>query len=186
MQEDRELIDRYIAGDDDAAGELVMKYQKMVYAFAHRMTNNIEDAKDVTQTSFIRAMEGIKKFRRASSFKTWLYRIVVNTGLNHIRKRGYLEAEIDDSIPGPQAGALSLMIDREKKDLIKQALEKLPNGQRISILLRTYEGFSCLETARVMGCSESAVKAHYHFGVKKLREMLLDAADVPGRKGKRI
>lgn len=177
MKEDLELIDRFIAGDEDAAGELVMKYQKMVYAFAYRITNNMEDAKDVTQTSFIRAVEGIKKFKRESSFRTWLYRIVVNAGLNHIRKGWYRESEIADNLSGRQAGALSLMIEGEKKNLIKEALAELPERQRLAIILRTYEELSCLEASRVMGCSESTVKAHYHFGIKKLRDLLSERKD---------
>jgi RNA polymerase sigma-70 factor (ECF subfamily) len=179
MKEDLELIDRFIAGDEEAAGELVMRYQKMVYVFAYRMTNNMEDAKDITQTSFIRAIEGIRKFKRESSFRTWLYRIVANTGLNHIRRGWYRDAEINDSLSGNQAGALSLIIEGEKKNRIKKALAELPERQRLAILLRTYEEFSCREASRVMGCSESTVKAHYHFGVKKLRELLSDRHDSP-------
>ena len=64
------------------------------------------------------------------------------------------------------------MIKRERENFIKKCLNLLPKQQRLAIILRTYEGLSCNETSKIMECSESAVKAHYHFGVKKLKDSL--------------
>ncbi len=173
MKDDITLIKRYISGDEEAVEELVMKYQKQVYAFAYRMTNNIEEAKDLTQETFIRAIKGLRGFRMEASFKTWLYRIAKNTNLNHIRQnRHHKEIKLEKPTIGNQRGALSAIIDKEKKDHIKKGLDELPARQRLSIILRAYEGLSCSETSKVMGCSEGAVKAHYHNAVKRLREIL--------------
>ncbi|GBD96180.1 MAG TPA: sigma-70 family RNA polymerase sigma factor [Nitrospirae bacterium] len=172
MKEDLNLIEKYLAGNEEAVEMLVMKYQKMIYALACRMVNDMEEAKDITQKTFIQAIKSIKGFKKKASFKTWLYRIAVNTSLNHMRKDGHKEIELDESAIGNQSGALSLMIKRERENLIKKRLDELPKQQRLAIILRTYEGLSCCETSQIMGCSEGAVKAHYHFGVKKLKEIL--------------
>ncbi|MBI5026411.1 MAG: sigma-70 family RNA polymerase sigma factor [Nitrospirae bacterium] len=176
MEEDINLIEKYLAGDAEAIEELVMKYQRHIYAFLYRMTNDMEGAKDLTQKTFLKAIKGINGFRREASFKTWLYQIAMNTGLNHITQKRHEEVELEESIMDPeldsgQTGALSAIIEKEKRNRIKKGIEELPERQRLAIVLRVYDGLSCSETARVMGCSEGAVKAHYHNGVKRLREV---------------
>ncbi|MBI5409301.1 MAG: RNA polymerase sigma factor [Nitrospirae bacterium] len=171
MDEDIELVESYLGGSDEAMERLVMKYQKPVYAFIYRMTNNIEDAKDLTQKTFLNAVKGVKGFRRESSFKTWLYRIAANTCLNDVRSRRD-ETVLEESFAGNQRGALSALIEEEKSRHIKDGIDKLSERQRLAVILRVYDGLSCIETAKVMGCSEGAVKAHYHNGVQRLREIL--------------
>jgi RNA polymerase sigma-70 factor (ECF subfamily) len=141
------------------------------------MIYDMEEAKDLTQKTFIKAIKGIRGFRKEASFKTWLYQIAINTGLNHIKQRREVEIELEESITNPelvsgQRSALSDIIEKEKVAWIKRGLNELPERQRLAITLRAYDGLSCSETAKVMKCSEGAVKAHYHQGVKKLREIL--------------
>jgi RNA polymerase sigma-70 factor (ECF subfamily) len=172
MEDDIGLVERYIAGDKDAIEELVIRYQKMVYSIIYRMINDMEEAKDLTQKTFIKAVNGIRGFRKDSSFKTWLYQIAINTSLNHLRKNRYEEVELDESISANNPGTLSSIIEKEKKEHIKKSLDMLPERQRLAIVLRVYEDLSCSDTAKIMGCSEGAVKAHYHHGVNKLRGIL--------------
>lgn len=81
MEEDIRLVERYIAGDGRSVEELVMKYQKQIYALVYRMTNDIEETKDLTQKTFVKAINGLKGFRKETSFKTWLYQIAINISL---------------------------------------------------------------------------------------------------------
>lgn len=171
MDEDIRLIKQYLAGSEDAIEEIVMKYQKQIYAFIYRIINNIEEAKDLTQKTFIKAIAGMRDFRQEASFKTWLYQIAKNTSLNHIKQDRHEEVELEDSIILNQTGALSAIIEKEKKEHIKRGLDELPERQKLAVILRVYEDMSCSETANVMGCSEGAVKAHYHNGVKRLKEI---------------
>lgn len=171
MDEDIRLIKQYLAGSEDAIEEIVMKYQKQIYAFIYRIINNIEEAKDLTQKTFIKAIAGMRVFRQEASFKTWLYQIAKNTSLNHIKQDRHEEVELEDSIILNQTGALSAIIEKEKKEHIKRGLDELPERQKLAVILRVYEDMSCSETANVMGCSEGAVKAHYHNGVKRLKEI---------------
>jgi|Deesub1362A_J573_1020465.scaffolds.fasta_scaffold00882_15 RNA polymerase sigma-70 factor (ECF subfamily) len=172
MDEERDLVNRAIDGSEEAIEALVRRYQRMVYAFAYRMINDMEEAKDVTQNIFIKAVNGLKDFRRESSFRTWLYRIAVNVCLNHRRSQRGNETELVETLRDGRRDALSIVIERERERLIRDALNGLPPKQRLAIVLRAYEGLSSREAAAVMGCSEGAVKAHYHLGIKRLREIL--------------
>lgn len=174
MEEDKRLIERYCNGDKDAIEELVMKYQKQIYAFVYRIINDIEEAKDLTQKTFLKAFKAIKGFRKDASFKTWLYQIALNTSLSHFKQRSKKEKETElrETIIGSQAGALSFLIEKERIIYLKKALVELPERQRLAVVLRIYEGLSYKETAEVMGCSEGAVKAHYHTAVKGLKNIL--------------
>jgi RNA polymerase sigma-70 factor (ECF subfamily) len=172
MNEEMDLVNRAIDGSEEAIEALVRRYQRMVYAFAYRMINDMEEAKDVTQNVFMRAMNGLKDFRKESSFKTWLYRIAVNVCLNHKRSQRGNDVDLDERLTGNQKDVLSIMIEKERERLIRKAVEELPTQQRLAIVLRAYEGLSSKEAASIMGCSESAVKAHYHFGIKRLRGIL--------------
>ena len=178
MEDDLTLIETYLSGDEGAIEELVMKYQKQIYSFIYRMVDDVEDAKDLTQKTFVNAINGIRDFRRESSFKTWLYRIAMNTSIKHIQKHRPEEIEIDESIESNQPKTLSIMIEMEERGYIKKSLNDLPERQRLSLALRVYERLSCKETAKVMGCSESAVRTHFHLGIKKLREILRGAYEI--------
>jgi RNA polymerase sigma-70 factor (ECF subfamily) len=151
-----------------------VKYQKQIYAFVCRIVHDPEEAKDLTQKTFLKLFNAINGFRQEASFKTWLYQIAMNTCLSHIRQNRHSarEAELQETIIGSQAGALSLVIEKERTDFLKKALGGLPERQKLTVILRAYEGLSCKETAEVMGCSEGTVKAHYHAAVKGLRDIL--------------
>ncbi|MHB8882381.1 MAG: RNA polymerase sigma factor [Thermodesulfovibrionales bacterium] len=173
MEEDLQLVDRYDAGDGEAIEELVRKYQRPIYAFAYRMTHDIEEAKDITQKTFFNMAQGMKGFGKRSSLKTWLYRIAANISINHIRERsGRQEVELEEALPSGQTGALTMLIEGERRDHVRHGLSGLPERQRLAVMLRVYDGLSCRETAKVMGCSEGAVKAHYHHGIRRLREIV--------------
>lgn len=178
FQEDIRLIERYLAGDEYALEELVMKYQKKIYALAYRMTWDVEDSKDITQKTFLQAFKNIKGFRKESSFYTWLYQIGLNTCLSYLTKKNQETEELNESISGSNEEVLSTIIKKEKETHIKNSLKKLPERQRAAIILRAYEGLSLKETAEIMRCSEGAVKAHYHNGVKKLKRVLERIYDI--------
>ena len=172
--DDIRLVERYRNGDSGAIEELVVKYQKQIYAFVYRIVHDTEEAKDLTQKTFLKLFNAIGGFRKEASFKTWLYQIAMNTSLSHLKQNKHRtgEAELQEAIIGSEAGALSLVLEKERMDYLRKALGELPERQKLAVILRTYEGLSCKETAEVMGCSEGTVKAHYHSAVKGLRDIL--------------
>ncbi|KJR43699.1 ECF subfamily RNA polymerase sigma-24 subunit [Candidatus Magnetoovum chiemensis] len=172
MADDKILIDKYIKGDNKSSDILVKKYEKQIYAFTYRITKNMEDAMDITQDTFIKAFEKIRGFRGVSSFKTWLYQIALNTCLDFTRKQKPVYEQISEEHKNNQRTALSDMIDKEEKAQLRNALNELPQRQRIAVILRVYEDLSLKEAASIMRCSEGAIKAHYHNGIKKLKNVL--------------
>lgn len=173
MHNDITLIDAYLAGDEHALEELVKRHQRKIYSLAFRMTGHVEDSKDITQRAFMQAFTRLEAFRREASFYTWLYRIAVNITLNHLgSEKKHRNVELHDSIksngPSPSAQAV-------RNDLmahVRGGLAHLPKQQRLAVVLRSCEGKSLKETAAIMGCSEGAVKAHCHIGIKRLKQVL--------------
>ncbi|KWT73746.1 RNA polymerase sigma factor [Candidatus Magnetominusculus xianensis] len=167
--EDYRLIDSYLDTGDEAALEaLVVKYRKEVYLIAYRVAGDVEEAKDITQKAFISAVSELRNFKKNSAFKTWLYRITVNTALNHTRGSAYT-VELCETIKSDAKDADTWLIEKQQERHLKTMLASLPPRQRISVILRVYKGLSIAETADVMGCSEGAVKSHYHSAINKLK-----------------
>lgn len=185
MDEDIRLIDRYLGGDEYAVQELVMKYQKKIYALNYRMTGDVEDAKDLTQKAFIKALGNLRGFKRRSAFYTWLYAVALNVARSHLKARGSAatlslnEFAVAGGKGGPGgpggkggAGQLGGLVEAERRGMVKDALSSLPVRQREAVVLRAYQGMTSKEASSVMGCTEGAVKAHYHSAVRNLRETL--------------
>jgi len=110
-----------------------------------------------------------------SSFKTWVYRIATNVCLNRMRKRNPETMTLDEAVVQSSSNVLTSMITKEQGIRLNRAIQRLTERQKLAVTLRTMEGLSCRETADIMGCSEGAVKAHYHNGVKSLKEILKES-----------
>ncbi len=175
MTDDLDLVREYLTGREEAIEELVTRYQKMIFSLTYRMTGDVETARDLTQEAFIRAVQGLKKFRGDSSFKTWLYRIAANICLNAIRRNRSGERDAGTVPMRAEEGALSMVLEKEKDSHLKKAVRMLPARQKLAVTLRALEGLGCKETAQIMKCSEGAVKAHYHNGIKKLKALIRES-----------
>src|SRR4029077_16215300 len=183
-EEDASLVAAAKARDTRAFELLVERHQRKILSMAQRITRNREDAEDVVQQSFQKAFIHLTKFEGESLFSTWLTRIAINEALMLLRRnRGSLEVSIEgstkktqsalpldflDSAPNPEDRCL----DREQKQILSAALNKLRPGIRKAIELRDLGELSTGDTALVMGLSVSAVKARVFHGRRKLRETL--------------
>ncbi|MEW6110098.1 MAG: RNA polymerase sigma factor [Nitrospirota bacterium] len=170
--DDLELIESYRSGNETAMEELILKYQKNIYRLAYRMTSDMEESKDIAQNTFLQAIKNLDKFRRESLFKTWLYQIAINLCLSFKGKHRHNHEELQENIVVNQSGALNVILNKERDSLLMKSMSEVPERQRLAILLRTYEGLNCREVADIMNISEGAVRANYHNGVKKLKELL--------------
>lgn len=173
--EDFLLIDRFLDGDIGSFEILVKKYQQEIYYFVLRMLGNAEDAEDMTQMAFVNVFRSLRKFRKESLFKTWLYKIALNLCLNHLKANKVRETvELDFSLAS-EDNPSSTIIDRERRELLSKAVAELPEKQRLTVVLRTYQGLSYQEVSQVLGCSEGAAKANFHFALQKLKKKLSKA-----------
>jgi len=175
MISDFELLDRFEDGDQGALEEIVSKYQKPIFFFILRMVWDEADAADLSQKTFINAFRNIGRFNRRSNLKTWLYRIAINVCKNHFRDDPRRrEVNIEGMVIADQKNPLDHVISEQETTGLSLALNHLPEKQRYTVILKVYQGLKYREIAAISGCSEGAAKANFHFGVKKLREILRD------------
>ncbi len=194
---DAELVERAKAGELAAFEELTNRYERRIYTLAMRILGNRHDAEDVTQQTFLSALEHLGDFRGDSSFGTWLFRVATNAALKIIRKRRGLETvsleettepkEGSDTIPHPEYIADwrqtpdTLAQQAETRRVLEQALGELDEKHRLVFLLRDVEGLSIKETAEALGLSEANVKVRLLRARLQLREKLTRAFGDPAR-----
>jgi len=175
MASDFDLLDRFEDGDQGALEEIVLRYQRPIFFFILRMVWNETDAADLSQKTFIKAFRNIGRFDRRSNFKTWLYRIAINVCKNHFRDDPRRrEVDIEGMVFADQENPLDHIISGEERIGLSSALNDLPEKQRHTVMLKVYQGLKYREIAAITGCSEGTAKANFHFGVKRLREILKD------------
>jgi RNA polymerase sigma-70 factor (ECF subfamily) len=173
MDEDLDLINRTEAGEREAFDDLVRKYQKQLYAMLYRMVGNHEDASDLLQKAFVKAFTGLRSFERRATFKTWLYQIAINLAKNVYRDRARIEqVPIDDVIIKRNPRTLETMIINENRQLLRQSLARLPEKQRITLMLRVQNEKKFEEIAEIMKCSVGTAKANFHHAVQKLKVIM--------------
>jgi RNA polymerase sigma-70 factor (ECF subfamily) len=195
---DAELVRRAKAGDLAAFETLVARHERRIYTMVRRITGNESDAEDVTQQTFLSAIESLDSFREQASFATWLHRIATHAALKVLRKRRGLptvsfEAATElqegyDTVPHPEYIADwrespdQIVRRHETARLIDEALAELDEKHRIIFLLRDVEGLSVKETAEVLGLSEANVKVRLLRARLQLRERLTRSFGDPARR----
>ncbi len=195
---DAELVQRAKAGQIDAFEALTTRYEQRVYSLALRMLRQEQDAEDVTQQTFLSALENLNGFRGEAAFSTWLLRIAAHAALKVIRKRRGLEtvsleeateagAEAEH-VPHPEYIAdwrqspAELVQRNETRRLLEDALARLDEKHRLVFLLRDVEGLSVKETASALGLSEANTKVRLLRARLQLREHLTRALGDPARR----
>jgi RNA polymerase sigma-70 factor, ECF subfamily len=179
-----EFIERLRAGEAEAFDELVNRYTANIYALLMRLTEDSEEARDLTQDTFLSALKAIKNFRGDADLKTWLYRIAVNESRNRFRwwKRRNrsltisLDAEnsfgqtqdVTDSAENPEIATLR----REREAALRQALSELPTNFREVIVLRDIEGLSYEQVAAALETNVGTIKSRIARGREELRKKL--------------
>ena len=170
VDEDEALIERFRAGDRRAFDDLVRKYQRPLFFLARRYVKNDDDAKDLAQRAFVKAFQGLSRLRGAGAFRSWLYKIVSNLALNHLRDYARLTPDSEAGVNVPvDAVGTGRMEQSQEQARMRRAIEDLPPKQRLVLELRVYEGLSFREVARAVGSSENAAKVNFHHAVKRLR-----------------
>ncbi len=183
---DADIVRAVQAGDTGAYRAVVERYQERVYAVLYGMVRNREDARDLTQETFVRAFQNLKSFQGQSSVYTWLYRIAMNTGLDHLRrqKQRAHDAFEDGVATREMGGAMSEGSHRdgpvrtlERKRLhakLLDALQALPEDQRQIVVLREVDGLSYKEISEVLDIPEGTVMSRLFYARKKLQAALAE------------
>ena len=166
-QAEAAIVARARTGDREAFDELMLAHQRPVYFLALRYVHDKDEADDICQRAFVRALLSLPRFRGEARFRTWLYRIAIHLALNTLRDRVRSDPLPHEIEARPE--------DRElPEDLAKlrAAVERLPPRQRAVVELRTWEQMSFRDVARTLGTTVVAAKVNYHYAVRRLRKQM--------------
>lgn len=157
---ERELIARFVGGDRDAFRVLIRPHVAGLRALAFRAARDAHGADDLVQEALIRAARGLPAFRADASFRTWLFRIVVRLGAEprKWRRSGPATETLVDVPDALGVGPDVAVIDRELRDRLEEAMERLPARQRTALHLRAAEGLDYERIAAVLECSAGAAR----------------------------
>ncbi len=187
--EDTVFVDKLKAGDAAAFDSLVDRYSGDIYALLYRVTENAEEASDLTQDTFMRALRSIGGFRGDSELKTWLFRIAINESRNRFRwwKRrrrdvtisldapiGDSDTPFSDTIADKSVSPEDAALTREREYAIKSALMDIPEIFREAVVLCDIEDLTYEETAAALGIGLGTVKSRISRGREELRRRLKD------------
>ena len=192
--DDHDLVRAARKGDRGAFRTLFERYHRRAYALALGVVRHSDDALDVVQDAFVKAHKYLDKFEGNSSFYTWLYRIVMNLAIDHLRKhRRVKPVEFDEArleedraddtllprILGGNPGR-SLM-DKEIRKRIDAALDELSDNHRAVLVMRELEGLSYEEMAQAMACSKGTIMSRLFHARRNMQKRLIDLVDNPSR-----
>jgi RNA polymerase sigma-70 factor (ECF subfamily) len=178
---DDELVAKSVGGDAESFNQLILRWERPIYALAYRVIGREEDARDVCQETFLRAFRALPGFKGQAKFSSWLYRIALNLCRDWIRRQrrapvmqipegvdvGELAAE-----RGPVESIEELVSRRELSAVVEEAMALLPEEQRTAIILKEYHGMTFQEIADMQGCPLSTVKTRLYQGLTVLRRHL--------------
>jgi len=178
---DEELVARSIGGDAESFNELILRWERPIFALAYRTIGREEDARDVCQETFLRAFRALPAFRGQSKFSSWLYRIALNLcrdWMRRERRSPIVQAPEDVDLMELAAAAEPSESIEElvgRKDLarsVERAMTLLSEEQRTAIVLKEYHGLTFQEIADLVGCPLSTVKTRLYQGLTVLRREL--------------
>ena len=185
---DEELVARSRTGDMDSFNQLILRWERPIYALAYRVIGQEEDARDVAQETFLRAFRALPGFKGQAKFSSWIYRIALNLCRDWIRrKRRTPVSPLPDDVDiselaaeqGPSESVEDLVARRELSAVVEEAMTLLPEEQRTAVILKEYHGMTFQEIADLQGCPLSTVKTRLYQGLSVLRKHMRDRNLVP-------
>ncbi len=175
---DLATLRRAQAGDRDAIAELVTGQQRYVYSIAMSLMRDPAEAADLTQDAFVRVLKSLGTYRGETKFTTWLYRLVVNIGLDRLRRRGRPLVRMDEdpdfdvASEAPLLDAPDVVERLEQAAMVRRALGELPDAQRLALTLHYFDELRYEDIADVMGVPLNTVKSHIRRGKERLARAL--------------
>jgi RNA polymerase sigma-70 factor, ECF subfamily len=178
---DDHLIARTLAGESDAFGLLVKRWERPIYGMTLRMLGRDEDARDACQEAFIAAFRNLGKFRGEAKFSSWIYRIALNACHSRLRDRQGVTFSIDEEdesgrrteLADTAGESLTERVSRdERTEIVRRALQSLPPEMRQVIVMKEYEEMTFAEIAEVLRIPVSTVKSRLYTGLQQMRAKL--------------
>jgi len=177
---DKDLISKYLEGDESALELLIGRYLKPIYSFAYRLVGNSQDAEDISQEVFLKVWKNLKKYNDTKSFKTWIFTITKNTAYDFLRKKKeivFSDFENDDGENNLEDSPVSLeilpelaLIKGEDVAILEEAIKKLPPDYRTVLFLKETGELTFEEIGEIINKPMNTVKSHYRRAILSLRK----------------
>jgi RNA polymerase sigma-70 factor (ECF subfamily) len=185
MRSDAELMADVARGDTAVFRDIVERYQNQVMSTVYRFTGDYYQAEDLTQEVFVRVYKAARRYKPKAKFRTWLFKIVINLCLNYRRDRARVRIESLDKrlvtedgdtardVRGPDSDIPDVALEElEMKKMVKEAIDDLPENQRLAVILQRFEEMSYKEISETLGVSVSAVESLLFRARRSLKEKL--------------
>lgn len=167
--DDRELLVRHLEGDRDAFASLVRRYERPVYRLAMRYARDADEAEELVQRTFLRALGYAARIGPGSSFQAFLFRAAANLCKNHLRDRARLIFGLPLEVAAPEEEGPE---EKQRRRRVREALSRLPLRQRQVVSLRVDAELPFAQVASSLGITENNAKVCYHLAVRRLRALL--------------
>ena len=179
-----ELMARIAKGDEDAFELLVTRHQTSILNLIYRYVGDRTQANDLSQEVFLRVWQAARSYKPQAKFTTWIYRITANLCLNELkssRRKKWLqflrfgdnlENTVEETLVDDTPSSEDLLLAKERSRQIANALQSLPENQRMALILKRYDDLSYQEIAKILNCSISAVESLLVRAKKSLQEKL--------------
>ena len=173
--EDAQLVQDFLGGNHQAFNKLISRWQDRIHNFAYRYFANYDDAAEITQKTFIKAYQKLGTLDDAQKFGSWLYRIANNLCLDELKRVGRKRStslEVLKTAPQTEteSPADSKLMRNEAMVLLHKALLRLPNEQRMVVIMKEYEGLTFREIAEILNESENTIKSRLYYGLRALKK----------------
>ncbi|MFA4817880.1 MAG: sigma-70 family RNA polymerase sigma factor [Parcubacteria group bacterium] len=178
---DKQLIEKFLAGDGQSFEFLLKKYLKPVYNFLYRLTSDTAALDDLTQTTFIKAWQNIKKFNLDKNFKTWIFTIAKNTAYDYFKKKktvpfaNFIDAEGNNKLENISDGdilPLELLAKADAAKTLETALAKISDQYHLILTMHYKNDLTLREIAEILSLPYNTVKSQHQRGLKALRQIL--------------
>jgi RNA polymerase sigma-70 factor (ECF subfamily) len=178
---DQELLQKIIAGDEEAFQQLYHRYQPMIYNYILRLIHQKNAAEELLQDTFLATWQGARKFRGQSSVKTWIFRIAHYKAVSWLRKHQKANQTTEFSpdllIASPEPSPEKNLIDKAEIGRVLMALDTLSASHRAVVELTFVHGFAYQQIAEIMGCPVGTVKSRMSYALKYMNTELARRED---------
>ena len=169
MASDLKFIRQAIKGNKNAFGKLVELYQDNILFLVYDYLGNYEEAEDAAQDVFVKAFENLKSFNLKAEFKTWLYRIAINTSIDYLRKKKSM-IDSQNKIQSEFSGVINNKPGIDIwDDIFDNAINNLSENQYSAIVLKYFHDKSTKEISEILECDINSIRVHLHRGIHKLK-----------------
>jgi RNA polymerase sigma-70 factor (ECF subfamily) len=173
MRSEDELVEEVLSGNHRSFELLLQPYRQGLLNMAYRLTGDLEEAKEVCQEALIKVYRYLGRFEKGRSFKSWVYKITVNSAYDSLRKKKKYENLLENQRKMELRACYDpekQLLNREIRTKIETCLQGLSPKEKAAFLLRDGEGFSIQETSQILKCSSLSVRTHLSRARKKIRE----------------